>query len=79
MFAGWANNVDFPPFEQTPATLGLGMAGIRTLSGTDPADPNTELTLMEEFVVPRGGKYFFMPSVKSLKETLARLWAYLVL
>lgn len=76
----WANNVDFPPFEQTPATPGFdpiigqaGNAGIRTLSGTDPADPNTELTLTEEFVVPRGGEYFFTPSVKSLNETFARL------
>ncbi|KAK0496631.1 peroxidase TAP [Armillaria luteobubalina] len=76
----WANNVDFPPFEQTPATPGFdpiigqaGNAGIRMLSGTDPADPNAELTLTEEFVVPRGGEYFFTPSVKSLKETFAGL------
>ncbi|KAK0199294.1 peroxidase TAP [Desarmillaria ectypa] len=76
----WANNVNFPPFEQTPATPGFdpiigqaGNGGIRTLSGTNPADPDVELTLTEEFVVPRGGEYFFTPSIKSLKKTFARV------
>ncbi|KAK0472318.1 hypothetical protein IW261DRAFT_1424376 [Armillaria novae-zelandiae] len=49
-----------------------GNAGIRMLSGTDPADANDELTLTEEFVVSRGGEYFFTPSINSLKETFAR-------
>ncbi|KAK0220764.1 hypothetical protein EDD85DRAFT_1028640 [Armillaria nabsnona] len=76
----WANNVTFPPFEKTPATPGFdpiigqaGNGGIRMLSGTDPADPNVELTLTEEFVVPRGSEYFFTPSIKSLKETFAKV------
>ncbi|KAK0432370.1 peroxidase TAP [Armillaria borealis] len=58
----WATNVTFPPFEKTPA-----------MPGASSTDPNVELTLTEEFVVPRGGEYFFTPSIKSLKETFAKV------
>ncbi|KAG6919706.1 hypothetical protein DXG01_002652 [Tephrocybe rancida] len=44
--------------------------GARTFSGTDPNTPATALTA-PAFVVPRGGEYFFSPSLKGLKETLA--------
>ncbi|KAG6868853.1 hypothetical protein C0993_008982 [Termitomyces sp. T159_Od127] len=44
--------------------------GKRTIVGTDPNDPTKNLSL-PDFVIPRGGEYFFSPSIKGLKETLA--------
>jgi len=67
----WANNPGFPPQEpQNPGLDPLIGQGNRTLSGTDPNNPLTELA-MPDFVVSRGGEYFFSPSLKALKETLA--------
>jgi len=47
--------------------------GVRQLTGTDPDDPTQLLANIPDFVIPRGGEYFFSPSVKALKETLATL------
>ncbi|KAK0470216.1 peroxidase TAP [Desarmillaria tabescens] len=76
----WANEVGFPPVGETLPKPGFdpiigqaGNGGIRTLSGTDFADPNVEINLTDEFVVPRGGEYFFSPSIKSLKKTFTRV------
>ncbi|PPR04666.1 hypothetical protein CVT24_011883 [Panaeolus cyanescens] len=44
--------------------------GNRVMSGLDPLDPKKELS-MPAFVVPRGGEYFFTPSLKGLKNTIA--------
>ncbi|KIL56434.1 hypothetical protein M378DRAFT_133842 [Amanita muscaria Koide BX008] len=73
----WANNPNFPP-EVTAdkpgfdAIIGQPPPGqVRTLSGTDPDAPSTLLTLPVLWVVPRGGEYFFSPSIKGLKETIA--------
>ncbi|KAG6816227.1 hypothetical protein H0H87_007598 [Tephrocybe sp. NHM501043] len=68
----WANNASFPP-GAAPAVPGLDPIigqGLRTFSGTDPNTPSTNLTA-PEFVIPRGGEYFFSPSLKGLKETFA--------
>lgn len=43
--------------------------GDRKLSGTDPDNPATVLS-MPAFVIPRGGEYFFSPGLKALKETI---------
>lgn len=72
MQESWANNPNFP--HQTPEVPGLDPIigqGVRQLTGTDPDDPKQSLTNIPDFVVPKGGEYFFSPSVKALKETLA--------
>ncbi|RDB22012.1 Peroxidase 2 [Hypsizygus marmoreus] len=69
----WANNATFPIGEQAPEVPGLDPLigqGDRKLSGTDPNNPAKELT-MPDFVISRGGEYFFSPSLKGLKKTLA--------
>ncbi|GLB42844.1 putative peroxidase [Lyophyllum shimeji] len=69
----WANNPTFPIGEKALEVPGLDPLigqGMRKLSGTDPNNPGVELTL-PDFVVPRGGEYFFSPSLKGLKEALA--------
>lgn len=74
--AGWANKTGFPP--QKPMVPGfdpiIGQApneGVRTMSGSDPKDHAAELQLDRQFVVPKGGEYFFSPSIPALKQTFA--------
>ncbi|KAF8621453.1 hypothetical protein AX15_007804 [Amanita polypyramis BW_CC] len=66
----WANNPNFPP-TQTTQTPGfdaiIGQGPNRVLSGFDPQDPSKELALPMDWVVPRGGEYFFSPSIDGLK------------
>jgi Dyp-type peroxidase family len=71
----WANAANFPPGgAATGINPGLdpliGQGSERKLTGTDPNDPGFELSL-PDFIIPRGGEYFFSPSLKGLKETLA--------
>jgi Dyp-type peroxidase family len=73
----WANNDAFPPGK--PVKLPgfdpiIGQASnpsSRTLSGTDPSSQSTELALPAQWVVPKGGEYFFSPSIPALKATFA--------
>jgi len=39
--------------------------------GTNPQSQSNELTFNAQWVVPKGGEYFFSPSLKVLKETFA--------
>ncbi|GLB42843.1 putative peroxidase [Lyophyllum shimeji] len=70
----WANNANFPPGGAStgiaPGLDPLIGQGNRMITGTDPNDPSSTLPL-PEFIVPRGGEYFFSPSLKGLTETLA--------
>ena len=43
----------------------------RKMSGVDPNDPKKELSFDQLWVVPRGGEYFFTPSIKGLTDTIA--------
>jgi len=44
--------------------------GIRKMTGLEPLDlPNTKD--LPTFIIPRGGEYFFSPSLKGLKSTIA--------
>ncbi|KAH6902594.1 peroxidase TAP [Coprinopsis sp. MPI-PUGE-AT-0042] len=73
----WANNRNFQFKENQQEVPGLDpLIGQdpgqpRKMSGLDPNDPKKELTF-PDFIIARGGEYFFSPSVKALKETLAK-------
>jgi Dyp-type peroxidase family len=71
----WCNNPNFPPFERAPEVPGfdplIGQGTDRKMSGFDPNDPTQELSLADLWVVPRGGEYFFSPSIKALTHTIA--------
>ncbi|KAF9005132.1 hypothetical protein BDQ17DRAFT_1353872 [Cyathus striatus] len=66
----WANEVKFPPKEQEPGLDPIIGQGYRAMSGLNPDHPE-DVRQLPDFVVPRGGEYFFSPSLKALKETLA--------
>ncbi|KAF8223380.1 Dyp-type peroxidase [Tricholoma matsutake] len=69
----WANNAKFQPFQTTPQVPGLDPIigqGNREMSGIDPDNPATVLSNIPVFVTPRGGEYFFSPSLKALEETI---------
>ncbi|KAF8225253.1 Dyp-type peroxidase [Tricholoma matsutake] len=69
----WANNAKFQPFQTTPQVPGLDPIigqGNRQMSGADPNNPATVLSNIPVFVTPRGGEYFFSPSLKALKQTI---------
>ncbi|KAJ2930780.1 dyp-type peroxidase, partial [Candolleomyces eurysporus] len=75
----WANNPNFPFGEQTPETPGVdpiigqlrGQTDRGQMSGTNPNTPATPVSLNDIWVIPRGGEYFFSPSIKALRETIA--------
>ena len=70
---GWANNPAFP-FKE-PKVPGfdpiIGQGGKRAMSGTDPKNQDNNLDLPREWVVSRGGEYFFSPSIPALKGKFA--------
>ncbi|KAI0782337.1 DyP-type peroxidase [Abortiporus biennis] len=44
---------------------------LREMVGSDPNNPTNELKFPQEWVVPRGGEYFFSPSIPALRDTIA--------
>ena len=75
---GWANNPAFPPFKGVDAGFDpiIGQAAdptSRTVLGTDPARQGDSLLLTQQWVLSKGGEYFFTPSLSSLKATFARV------
>ncbi|TGJ80762.1 dyp-type peroxidase [Xylaria hypoxylon] len=82
MQESWANNNQFPP--KTAATppvpapgidpiIGVGIGTPRQMVGTSPdiSKSNQELDFTAKWVIPRGGEYFFSPSISALKNTFA--------
>ncbi len=76
MHPGWANATTFPP--QKPFTPGfdpiIGQTNddsVRTLAGTDPNNQTAELSLPTDWVLPKGGEYFFSPSIPALRTKFA--------
>ncbi|CAN8096673.1 unnamed protein product [Discula destructiva] len=78
----WANSVNFPP--QKPQQPGFdpligqvtnanGNVRERTMTGADPANTAASLDLgFQTWVVPKGGEYFFSPSISVLKSVFAK-------
>lgn len=72
----WANNPGFifgktkdPGFD--PIVGQAPNSGPRTTSGLDPKNQDADLTLPTNWVVSKGGEYFFSPSVPALEQTFA--------
>jgi Dyp-type peroxidase family len=84
----WANNAKFPPGKDklTPPVPVPGMdpiigqlprnpttpLPIRELVGSNPAAQTKELTLHQEWVISKGGEYFFSPSISALRDVFVR-------
>ncbi|KAF5374348.1 hypothetical protein D9758_004699 [Tetrapyrgos nigripes] len=76
----WANNPDFLDLalDNKGNKLSPGLDSIigqnaesgRDVVGTDPADPDGKITI-PRFIVPRGGEYFFSPSITALRDIIA--------
>ncbi|KAI3397700.1 hypothetical protein diail_10469 [Diaporthe ilicicola] len=80
----WANAVNFPP--DAPANQLPGFdpligqvdntvhnEGQRSMSGTNPQNVAATLDLgFQVWVVPKGGEYFFSPSIPVLRDTFAK-------
>ena len=43
----------------------------RVVLGTNPDSQSTDITLPVEFVLPKGGAYFFVPSISALQTKLS--------
>jgi len=70
----WADNAGFPPFTSSPSPPGLDPLigqGTRSMIGLFPINPLQSLPI-DIFIVPRGGEYFFSPSISGLKSTIAQ-------
>lgn len=74
---GWANTTNFPPKDNNfvsgfdPIIGQAPNEGPRTVTGADPKKPNDQLPLPVQWVLSRGGEYFFSPSIPALKQNLA--------
>ena len=51
--------------------IGANHGAQRNASGIDIQDPSRELTMMFDFVVSRGGEYFFSPPISAIGGLLA--------
>ena len=75
----WANDPGFifgkpgpePGFDPIiGSSIGSSGTEARSMVGTNPASQSTSLPL-PTWVVPKGGEYFFSPSISALKTTFA--------
>ncbi|KAH7348734.1 peroxidase TAP [Rhexocercosporidium sp. MPI-PUGE-AT-0058] len=78
----WANNTAFPRNKEDSRNSGfdpiIGAAHSnkpepsRDMNGFDAADQTKRLTLSNDWVISKGGEYFFSPSISALQETFAQ-------
>ncbi|TCD63946.1 hypothetical protein EIP91_004756 [Steccherinum ochraceum] len=73
----WANFGNFPPGKSTEpgfdAVIGQNQldSSSRSITGVDPKNQSTQLSLPALWVLPKGGEYFFSPSIPALKNRFA--------
>ena len=80
MFLAWVNTVTFPPKKNPDGSvlspgfdpiIGQADNAARTMVGFDPKAQANTLNLTNEWVISRGGEYFFVPSITALMEVIA--------
>jgi hypothetical protein len=65
LFSFVRGNVGFDPI------IGANQGQPRTIAGAiDPGSPSSTLTMTTDFVVSRGGEYFFAPSLSAILNTI---------
>ncbi|KAI1193587.1 hypothetical protein F5X97DRAFT_336665 [Nemania serpens] len=80
MQKSWANEKTFPP--KTDAVPPVSVPGIDPIIGVgipremvgaspDPSAANQTMDFTAKWVIPRGGEYFFSPSIPALRRTFA--------
>ncbi|KAJ7885114.1 fungal peroxidase [Mycena olivaceomarginata] len=62
----WADNTRF-----IHAGVGAAQGAQRAVTGLDLTNPSRSITLTTDFVVSRGGEYFFSPSLSAIANTLS--------
>jgi Dyp-type peroxidase family len=62
----WANNLNFPP-KPNPGIDPIIGQGTRTMTGANPENVTASLDLVREWVISKGGEYFFAPSITALR------------
>ncbi|KAI2626232.1 Dyp-type peroxidase [Xylaria nigripes] len=71
----WVNEKRFPPQKPSVPEPGIdpiiGVGNPRSMVGSDPDIASQVLNFTERWVIPRGGEYFFSPSIAALRNRFA--------
>ncbi|PIL30378.1 hypothetical protein GSI_07563 [Ganoderma sinense ZZ0214-1] len=74
----WANNTKFPidkpvdpGFDPVIGQNGADSVRLRSMTGVHPDNTGESFPLPADWVVPKGGEYFFSPSISALRSTFA--------